>query len=90
MLQDRPRVVVNSSTPSGSIVIRNGGVTTTQDRTVTTVAIRTEGIQGAPGAPGDGSEASINLINSHVASPTPHPSYDDLPSLTLLFENGLV
>jgi hypothetical protein len=29
-------------------------------------------------------------IEAHVASATPHPAYDDLPSLNLLFENGLV
>lgn len=26
----------------------------------------------------------------HVADETPHPAYDDLPSLRLLFENGLI
>jgi len=31
----------------------------------------------------------LALIN-HVESNAPHPAYDDLPSLTLLFENGLV
>jgi hypothetical protein len=29
-------------------------------------------------------------LNTHVAAVAPHPSYDDLPSLTLLFQNGLV
>lgn len=29
-------------------------------------------------------------LNSHVTSPAPHPTYDDLPSLSLLFQNGLV
>jgi hypothetical protein len=29
-------------------------------------------------------------IEAHVASQTPHAVYDDLPSLNLLFENGLV
>lgn len=29
-------------------------------------------------------------LATHVDDPTPHPSYDtDLPSLTVLFENGL-
>lgn len=26
----------------------------------------------------------------HIANATPHPVYDDLPSFTLLFENGLL
>ena len=29
-------------------------------------------------------------IDTHVNTGEPHPSYDDMPSLTLLFENGLV
>jgi hypothetical protein len=29
-------------------------------------------------------------ITTHVQAPAPHPAYDDLPSLQLLFENGLV
>lgn len=29
-------------------------------------------------------------LGAHVADTTPHPAYDDLPSLTLLFENGLI
>ena len=33
---------------------------------------------------------SDTLLAPHVSDPTPHPAYDDLPSLTLLFENGLI
>lgn len=32
---------------------------------------------------------TIDALDEHVNSSTPHPTYDDLPSLTLLFENGL-
>lgn len=28
-------------------------------------------------------------IADHVVDPEPHPAYDDIPSLTLLFENGI-
>lgn len=31
-----------------------------------------------------------NAIETHVQAPEPHPSYDDMIDLTLLFENGLV
>ena len=31
-----------------------------------------------------------SAIATHVADPEPHPAYDDIPSLTLLFENGIV
>lgn len=38
---------------------------------------------------------SIVAINgddlpTHLADTTPHPAYDDMPSLALLFENGLI
>lgn len=29
-------------------------------------------------------------LAEHVADPSPHPAYDDLPDLGLLFENGLI
>lgn len=32
---------------------------------------------------------STGLVN-HVLDAAPHPAYDDLPSLRLLYENGLV
>lgn len=44
--------------------------------------------------PGGDLEAVQELIDesvgAHVNDATPHPAYDDLPSLTLIFENGLV
>lgn len=30
------------------------------------------------------------LLEVHINDETPHPAYDDLPSLNLLFENGLI
>ncbi len=30
------------------------------------------------------------ILSDHVSDETPHPAYDDLPSLTLLFENRLI
>lgn len=32
---------------------------------------------------------TIDDLEGHINDETPHPHYDDLPSLTLLFENGL-
>lgn len=37
------------------------------------------------GGGGDGGAA----LAAHVASPTPHPAYDDTPDLAVIFENGL-
>jgi hypothetical protein len=45
-------------------------------------------IPGPPGPPGSGNDGG--LLATHIADETPHPAYDDLPSLKLLFENGLV
>ncbi len=42
------------------------------------------GIQGIPGE--DGTEA----LEEHVNASEPHPAYDDLPNLVLIFNNGLV
>ena len=30
------------------------------------------------------------IMTAHINAPEPHPAYDDMPSLTLLFENGLI
>lgn len=34
--------------------------------------------------------AATEELQAHIESQEPHPAYDDLPSLTILFENGLV
>lgn len=33
---------------------------------------------------------ATDQIEAHITNPTPHPAYDDIASLTLLFENGLI
>lgn len=47
-------------------------------------------LEAASGDPGAVQELVDDAIETHVQAPTPHPAYDDLPSFTLLFENGLV
>lgn len=37
-----------------------------------------------------GQESSEPLLLAHLADETPHPVYDDIPSLVLVFENGLI
>ena len=45
---------------------------------------------GPPGRDGLDAETSFDLaMFTHVQAPAPHPAYDDLPDLTLLFLNGL-
>ena len=50
------------------------------------------GDKGDPGPPG--TAADVSVIDDHIAvhaqSATPHPAYDDLPDLVLIFENGLI
>lgn len=35
-------------------------------------------------------EVLAGALVDHINSPAPHQAYDDLPSLTLIFENGIV
>lgn len=30
------------------------------------------------------------ILAPHINSPTPHPAYDNIPSLVLIYENGLI
>lgn len=46
-----------------------------------------KGDKGDPGPPGPEVEEQIQ---EHIDSPTPHPIYDDGPSLELLYENAKV
>lgn len=59
------------------------------------VATYTDGTQSyiSPVPAGDGgvTEALVDSkIETHSESPTPHTAYDDIPSLSLVFQNGLV
>jgi hypothetical protein len=45
------------------------------------------GIPGPAGPPGLSTYAEVL---THISDTTPHPAYDDLPSMVLIFENGLV
>ncbi|GAY12022.1 hypothetical protein [Pseudonocardia sp. N23] len=31
-----------------------------------------------------------DVLAPHIVAPEPHPAYDDLPDLRLIFENGLI
>lgn len=35
-------------------------------------------------------DPAMDAIEAHLIDPTPHPVYDDMLDLTLLFENGLI
>lgn len=45
-------------------------------------------VQVAPG--GSITEPASDMITAHLLDPTPHPVYDDMASLTLIFENQIV
>lgn len=53
-------------------------------------------VPGPPGPPGSLDDLTTvqNMIDTsvttHINSPAPHPAYDDIQDLTLVFENGLV
>lgn len=51
-----------------------------------------KGDKGDPGSLDDLTtvqEMIDETVEVHVNEPEPHPAYDDLPSLVLLFENGI-
>jgi hypothetical protein len=73
--QERPTVVLRESRPT--VVMRN-------QPSAVPVAV---GWQGPPGPPGpDTAEA----IEDHIYAAEPHPVYDDMATLRLIFENGLI
>lgn len=47
-------------------------------------------LQLAAGDPDAVQELIDTAVDIHVADATPHPAYDDMPSLSIIFENGLV
>jgi hypothetical protein len=47
-------------------------------------------LEAASGDPDAVQEIVDASVGAHIADTTPHPAYDDLPSLTLRFLNGLV
>lgn len=51
------------------------------------ISVINAGPQGPRGFPG---EDLTEELDAHINDATPHPAYDDLPSFTLIFENGLI
>lgn len=48
------------------------------------------GLKGDPGEPGPPGPDAEAAIEDHVNDSTPHPVYDDAPSLLLLYQNAKV
>ena len=71
-------------------------VTTAPPAAPSVVVLPVTGPAGPQGTPGDANDLTVvetmieGAVQVHVVTPEPHPAYDDLPSLRLLFENGLV
>lgn len=52
--------------------------------------VKVNPLQGPPGPPGaDGDGAALEALMVHLMDPTPHPVYDDMPSLSAWFANQL-
>jgi hypothetical protein len=70
--------------PGAELTAWNAAVTRAE-----AAAARAEAAAGAGG--GSVTLETLNqAIATHRASASPHPAYDNIPSLTLLFENGLI
>lgn len=86
--------IVNIS--NEDVIVRINETSFGQVKVTPSVIGKVNVIGGVPGPPGkdgvDGLNGGINpvLLNEHVVDLDPHPAYDDLPSMTLLFENGLI
>lgn len=62
----------------------------TSNSEVVEVSTAQPGPRGPEGPQGPKGDVDTALWESHVDSSTPHPAYDDMPELTLIFENGIV
>lgn len=69
---------------STNVTVQSTGVNVSINESVASVVLGTSGPQGPRG------ESGLSAIAAHIADETPHPTYDDSPSITLLFENGLI
>jgi len=78
-----PSVAVTTTPMTVTVIDHAGTVTAAGGSPSVTVSLA--GIQGPSG---DGSNTAA--VVAHEADTTPHPAYDDLPSLAIIFENGLV
>lgn len=70
------------------VVVRLGSVVVPGVRLLGDVVV--PGIKVMGGVAGPAGQDTSDAIEAHIQDPTPHPAYDDLPSITLLFENGLI
>ena len=80
-----PPVVVGSQLLPGQNVVRE----TVRPASIEVVVPASKGDRGEPGPKGDSGIDNTALIN-HIIDDEPHPAYDDMLDLTLLFENGLI
>ena len=97
-----PEVLVNVDPPESNLAISvdlqpEAVVVETQDVIPDVVVEVAEiGLVGPPGPPGAPGETVVvggvsqDDLHNHVISPTPHPVYDDGPSLSLLYQNAKV
>lgn len=78
------QVVVDITETSTAVTVNQSAVDVAVTETSTSISLGTSGPQGPKG------DLDTSAINNHIDDTTPHPAYDDTPSLTLLFENGLI
>lgn len=69
------------------VVLRVSNTSFGQVRVTPSAVGHVQILGGVPGPQGLGDDTLLAL---HILDPTPHPPYDDQPSLSLYFENGLI
>ncbi len=85
-MSDEVIVVVEPPLPDVTVQIEDS----LADVVVTVSEVGLVGPRGPVGPEGPPGADSAELLNAHVNSETPHPVYDDGPSLALLYENAKV
>lgn len=89
-----PAVVVGPQTATGGpVLVVADSVTETELTEALAPYATVTYVDAAVATGGDvsGVQALIDdSVTAHALDPTPHPEYDDLPSLSLLFRNRLV
>lgn len=72
------------------VISRTQKIIVSSPSSVSVINAGPSGPQGQIGPQGESGESDDALMALHLIDPTPHSAYDDLPSMTLLFENGLI
>ena len=86
LVEDEVKLIVDARLLSMSLDSESTTLNVTNTKTEVIVReAAAQGPQGPPGPAGNGED-----LEEHILSVEPHPAYDDMPDMKLIFENGLL